>query len=81
MDICGAMALKTQFQNVITIYVKRDEKSLITAILNKNCTIDDKANRLLAVSAESRNARVCDYTVKYENAAQAVKEIRDRLGV
>lgn len=81
MDICGAMALKTLFPNVITIYVKRDKKELITAILNKDCSVEDKANRLLAISAESRNAQVCDYTVKFENCEQAVKEICDKLRV
>lgn len=81
MDICGAMALKTRFPHVITIYVKRDKKDLITAILEKNCTTEDKANRLLAISAESRNAQVCDYTVRFENSSQAVKEIRDKLCV
>ena len=81
MDICGAMALKTLFQNVITIYVKRDRKGLISAILEKNCTNEDKANRLLSISVETRNAQVCDYTVKFESAEQAVKEIRGKLNV
>lgn len=81
MDICGAMALKTLFPNVITVYVKRYKKDLITAILEKNCSTEDKANRLLAIESETRNAKVCDYTVMFENAAQAVKEIRDKLHI
>lgn len=81
MDICGAMALKTLFSNVITIYVKRDRKGLITSILEKDCSTEDKANRLLSISVETRNAQVCDYTVKFESAEQAVKEIRDKLNV
>lgn len=81
MDICGAMALKTCFPNVITIFVKRDKKDLITAVLNKNYTNEEKANRLLSITAESRNAQVCDYTVKYSSTQQAVKEICDKLFV
>ena len=81
MDVCGAMALKTQFSHVITVYVKRNKKDLITAILNKDCTTEDKANRLLAMHAEARNVQVCDYSVKYESCKQAVEEIRSRLGV
>lgn len=81
MDICGAMAFKTLFPHVITVYVKRYKRDLITAILEKNCTIQDKANRLLAIENETRNAQVCDYTVMYESSKQAVKEIRDKLGV
>ncbi len=81
MDICGAMALKTHFPHVITVYVKRDKKELITAILNKDCTTEDKANRLLSISAEARNEQVCDYTVKFDDRLQAVKRIRERLCV
>lgn len=79
MDICGAMALKTMFPNVITVYVKRDRKDVITAILNKDCTIEDKTNRLLSISVEARNIRVCDYTVVYKSTEQAVDEILDKL--
>ena len=81
MDICGAMALKTLFPHVITVYVKRDKKDIITAILNKDCTTEDKANRLLAISAESRNAQVCDYIVRFENVYQSVDEIRENLQI
>ena len=81
MDICGAMALKTLFPHVITVYVKRDRKALITSILEKDCSTEDKANRLLSISVETRNAQVCDYTVKFESAKQAVEEICDKLQI
>ena len=81
MDICGAMALKTLFPHVITVYVKRYKRDLITAILEKDCTTEDKASRLLSIENEARNAKVCDYTVMFESSKQAVKEIRDKLGV
>jgi guanylate kinase len=80
MDICGAMALKTVFQNVVTVYVKRDQKDLLAAILEKQCPNEDKVNRLLAIPSEIRNCSVCDYTVRFENRDQAVKELRDGLG-
>lgn len=81
MDICGAMSLKTLFPNVVTIYVKRDRKELITSILNKNCSTEDKANRLLSISVETRNSHICDYTVKFESQTQAAKEILDKLNI
>lgn len=81
MDICGAMALKTHFPNVITIYIKRDKKQLLTAILEKDTPTEDKVNRLLAIEAETRNAQICDYTVKFDNTDQAVEQIRQRLGI
>lgn len=81
MDICGAMALKTHFPHVITVYVKRDKKGLISAILEKNCPNEDKTNRLLAINSETRNAQVCDYVVNFTSCEEAVKAIRTRLEI
>ena len=75
MDICGAMALKTLFPHVITIYIQRDKKELIKTILDSNSTTEDKANRLLFIEAESRNAQICDYTVQYDTPEQAAENI------
>lgn len=79
MDICGAMTLKTLFPNVVTIYVKRDRKELITAILNKDCSTEDKANRLLSISVESQNSHICDYTVHFKSSEQAANDINDKF--
>lgn len=81
MDICGAMALKTHFSNVVTIYVKRNKKDLVMDILSKDCSNEDKANRLLAIGAEEKNAQVCDYTVNFDSAEDAAEQILKRLDV
>lgn len=81
MDICGAMALKTRYPNVVTIYVKRDKKELITAILEKDCSIEDKTNRLLAIGAEAKNSQVCDYTVRFDELSDAAEKIRNKLSI
>ena len=81
MDICGAMAMKTHFDHVITIYIKRDKKELLTAILEKDSPTEDKVNRLLAIEAETRNAQICDYVVKYNTPQQALEQICKRLDI
>ena len=81
MDICGAMAMKTRFPNVITIYIKREKRDLLTAIMQKNVSVEDKVNRLLALEAERQNAEVCDYIVKYESCQQAVQQICEGLNI
>lgn len=81
MDICGAMALKTIFPHVVTVYIKRDKKELITAILEKDASNEDKANRLLSISGEARNAKVCDYTVRFETSAAAAEQILKKLNI
>ncbi len=79
MDICGAMALKTHFSNVVTIYVKRDKRDLITAILEKDLTTEEKANRLLSLESERRNAEVCDYVIDYTSVQDGVEQILAKI--
>jgi guanylate kinase len=75
MDICGAMSLKTNFPNVITVYIKRDRRKLIESILNKNSTNEDKINRLISISDEKNNEDICDYTISYNTYDEACDEI------
>lgn len=81
MDICGAMALKTHFPNVVTVYVKRDKKDLLAAILEKDMPTEEKVNRLLAVDAETRNAQICDYVVQFSGQDQTAQEILNSLNI
>ena len=81
MDICGAMSLKTHFPNVTTIYIKRDKKLLISSILRKNSSIEDKANRLIAIESERQNAEICDYLVQFDSYEQAVQQLCQILHV
>ncbi len=75
MDICGAMSLKTHFSNVTTIYIKRDKRTLLKDLLNKQLSVDEKVSRLIALESEVKNAAICDYTVPVESYDQAAKEI------
>ena len=75
-DICGAMAIKTRFDNVTTVYIKRDRKVLIKTILKKKCSDEDKANRIIAIEDEKANEDICDYVVNnygsYDETAEEV---------
>lgn len=75
MDICGAMAMKTNFPHVTTIYIKREKKALLASILNKDISVDEKVKRLLAIESEDRNAEVCDYVVSFDRYDDAVEQI------
>lgn len=81
MDICGAMALKTHFSNVITVYIKRDKKALLKDILEKDIPIDEKVNRLMSVEGETVNAEICDYVVDYDTDEGCAMRICETLGV
>jgi guanylate kinase len=81
MDICGAMSLKTHFDNVVTIYIKREKKDLMANILRKNSSIEDKVNRLCAIEFEEQNAALCDYVVDFDCYDDAVDQLCEILGV
>ena len=75
MDICGAMAMKTHFKNVITVYVGKDKKSLISSIIERNGSTDEKVKRILAIDNEKHNEQICDYSVSHHDVDKAVEEI------
>ncbi len=75
MDICGAMALKTNFKNVVTVYIKRDKRTLLSSILAKNSTDEDKVNRILSIDHEKQNEEICDYVVPNTGYDETAEEI------
>ena len=80
MDICGAMSLKTHYKDVVTVYVKRDKRELLTSILEKNSTNEDKVNRIISIDDERRNEEICDYVVENDGDYDAIaKKIIDML--
>ena len=79
MDICGAMSLKTNFKNVITIYIKRDKKALMASILRKNSSIEDKVNRLCSIDYEEQNASLCDHIINFDNYDEAAAQLKEIL--
>ena len=81
MDICGAMALKTHFTNVVTIYIKREKRALLESVLEKDITTREKVNRLMAIEAETQNAEICDYIVYVDNYENAADKICERLNI
>lgn len=80
MDICGAMTLKANYDNVVTIYVKKNRKELLSSILKKKCSDEEKVNRLISIDDEKRNEDICDYSVpvtntNYEDGFNKIKQI------
>ena len=81
MDICGAMSLKTHFPNVTTIYINRQKKAILKAILEKNSSVEDKVNRIMAIEFEKKNAEICDFVVRFDTYEEALGQLREILGV
>ena len=75
MDICGAMALKTNYSNVTTIFIKQHRRELLTSILQKEGCIEDKVTRIIAIDDEKRNKDICDhvvYNTGYDETADSI---------
>ncbi len=81
MDICGAMSLKTNFKKVITIYIKRNKKGILSSILRKNSSIEDKINRIMAIDSSAQSAEICDYVVEFDEYQDAVNQITEILKI
>ena len=79
MDICGATSLKTNFSNVITVYIQQEKEVLLRNLLNKPLNLDEKVNRIMALEAEQRNADICDYTVPVTTYPETARKILDGL--
>ena len=79
MDICGAMSLKTHFNNVTTIYVSRQKKAIIETILKKNSSIQDKANRIMGLDFCERNRSLCDYVIHFNYYDEAYNKLVEIL--
>ncbi len=81
MDICGAMSLKTNFRNVITVYIKRNKKAILSAILRKNCSLEDKINRIVAIDHEDQTADICDYVIEFDQYNEAIEQLCEILHI
>ncbi|MBO5334586.1 MAG: hypothetical protein J6A87_01270 [Clostridia bacterium] len=81
MDICGAMSLKTHFNNVTTIYVSRQKKKIIETILRKNSSIKDKANRIMGLDFCESNQSLCDYVVTFNTYDEAYEKLCEILKI
>ena len=81
MDICGAMSLKTHFKNVTTIFISRQKKAVLSNILRKNSSLEDKINRIMAIDFSKKNSELCDYVVQFDSYADALEQVREILGI
>ena len=73
LDICGAITLKRQYPTLM-VYCKQSKDKLIENILLKDCGINEKKLRLLALEPERKHEALCDITVR-EGEAGRILEI------
>ena len=59
--------------------IPSDKRALLADLLNKNLNMEEKVSRIIALEAEEKNAEICDYIVRFDDAASAAREILDGL--
>jgi guanylate kinase len=64
VDINGAKAYKEIYGDaVITVFVYRDKRTVIEAIMNRNIPIEEKSRRIMQLDNEYNNITYCDRCV------------------
>lgn len=65
LDICGAIALKHHFgTQAVLIYLSREREKLLTSILERRCSTEEKVKRILSLDDEMKNEELCDVTLE-----------------
>lgn len=81
LDMCGAIGMKSTFENSTIVYVDRHKRDLLTALLSRNCSVEDKVNRIISMPAEERNAELCDYIIENNGTVDdALRELMEIIG-
>lgn len=78
LDICGAIAVKKAFPNQsLLIFISRPKKELIKAILDRNISNEEKTNRIISLSDEYKNQKICDAVIHNDSTLEhAEKELK-----
>ena len=79
MDICGAMSLKTHYENVVTVHIKKDTRALLRAILEEDSSVDDKVGRIVSIEDEKRNEEICDFVLSNQDDEKTADKILELL--
>jgi len=77
IDICGATAMHASVgDRAVTLFIYRSKEAVITDILSRSTSIDDKLKRIMSLDHEYANQGLCDRVVfndkTVEDAAQAI---------
>lgn len=62
LDMCGAIAMKRQFNTAI-VYIDKDKEDIIANILEDDVSNEEKTLRILSIDAEKRNREICDLVI------------------
>ena len=82
VDIHGAMACKSVFgDRCMTVFVRRNKEDIVTSLLERDVSTDDKVRRLMTLDKEMENEQLCDWTVSNNGSLEhAIQQILRIVG-
>ncbi|MBR6426642.1 MAG: hypothetical protein IKS28_02330 [Clostridia bacterium] len=83
IDICGAMTLKNVYRSrAALVFTDGDKREILTNIINRDISDEDKINRIMSIDFELRNIEFCDFSVRFDGGTdKCVKKIIKELGL
>ena len=71
IDICGANALHSAFgDKAFSIFIDRPRPKVITSILERSVSNEEKAKRLISLEHEYANRSLCDLSLKNDGTIE-----------
>lgn len=66
LDICGCMAMRHLYEDKCRlVFIRRSKEDMISDILERKISNEEKKKRILSLDVELKNADLCDYVVDY----------------
>ena len=68
IDICGALTFKNIYRSrAVLVFTDRNKKAILTDIIKRRTSDEDKVRRMMSLDLELRNIELCDFAVKYDD--------------
>ena len=77
------MTLKNVYRSrVALVFTDGDKRDILTNIINRDISDEDKINRIMSIDFELRNIEFCDFSVRFDGGAdECVRKIAKELGI
>jgi guanylate kinase len=80
LDIGGAIAMKRLFSTAI-LFCRSSREKMISNILEKTISNQEKMYRLLSLENEIDNEELCDFSIRTDNMEEAIEQVRMLLSI
>lgn len=77
IDVCGALSLCNEFsKHTLLVFINRQRKDVLSDIVDRDISREDKVRRIMSLDFEYRNAEICDVELTVDDNP---KDAADRL--